>query len=263
MMLLLFSLAFLASGCKSEFEKLRASGDTEKMYIEANKLYEDGDYLRAQTLYELVMNNYRGRMETEDLYFKYAYTHYNLHEYIMASYYFLRFANTYPSSPNREEAMFMSAYSNYKMSPHYRLDQDYTEQAIDGFQTFVNTFPNSERTEESNVIIDELRTKLEVKAVAAAQLYYDMKDYRSAVVAFEHVLQDFPDTKTEEDIRYKIVKSQYNLSYHSIYEKKQERANQTLKYYDQFVKKYPNSNKIKELNILRENTFKILSEFTK
>lgn len=259
----LLGLILLNSGCKSEFERLRASGDTEKIYKTANELYEDGHYLKAQTLYELVMNNYRGKSETEDIYFKYAYTHYYLYEYIMASYYFQRFSNTYPSSANREEAMFMSAYSNYKISPDYKLDQEYSQLAIDGFQTFVNTFPNSERQEEANKLIDELREKLEVKAVAGAQLYYDMKDFRSAVIAFQHVLQDFPDTKSEEDIRYKIVKSQYSLAYHSVYEKKQERAKEVLVFYDQFKKKYPNSNRLKELNNLRENTLKLLSEFTK
>src|SRR5690554_5610688 len=94
-MFCLISILFLASGCKSEFERLRASGETEKMYAAANEYYEEGEFLKAQTLYELVLNNYRGKSETEELYFNYAYTHYYLYEYILASYYFQRYANTF------------------------------------------------------------------------------------------------------------------------------------------------------------------------
>lgn len=61
----------------------------------------------------------------------------------------------------------MSVYSLYKTSPGYRLDQSNTEKAIDGFQLFVNTYPNSKRVEECNKLIDECRAKIEFKSFEA------------------------------------------------------------------------------------------------
>lgn len=262
LMVLLLGFILLFSACKSEFERLRISGNPTKMYKAANEFYKNGKFLKAQTLYELVLNNYKGKSEAEELYFKYAYTHYYLYEYILASYYFKTYANTFTNSPHREEALYMTAYCNYKLSPIYKLDQTYTHDAIDGLQLFVNTFPNSERLQKCNELIDELRLKLEKKSRNAAQLYYDMKEYISAVKSFEHVLQDFPETNREEEIRYKMVKAQYKLTKNSIYIKKEERAEEVLNLYNVFKNKFLQSEHLKELNKIKENTLVILKEVT-
>ena len=143
-------LLLLLGGCKSEFEKIRASGDTELIHKKAFELYEQEEYLRAQTLFELIIPAYRGRPELEKIYFTYAYTYYYLNKFILSNYYFKTFAATFPTSSYKEEAEFMSAYSHYQLSPIYRLEQSYSEKAIDGFQLFVNTYPESERVKEAN-----------------------------------------------------------------------------------------------------------------
>ena len=63
---------------------------------------------------------------------------------------FKNFSNTFPNSEYREESDFMTAYSNYQLSPTFRLDQTYTIKAIEGFQLFANTYPDSKRVEECN-----------------------------------------------------------------------------------------------------------------
>ncbi|HRO73709.1 MAG TPA: outer membrane protein assembly factor BamD, partial [Saprospiraceae bacterium] len=64
------------SGCKSEFETLRASNQPEKVYAAANKYYKNKEYDKAIALYDVVIQFYRGRQEAEDLFFNYAYAHY-------------------------------------------------------------------------------------------------------------------------------------------------------------------------------------------
>lgn len=245
---------FSLSSCKSEFEKLRATGDAASLHTKAFEYYEEKDYVKAQMLFELIINNLRGKVEAEKVYFYYANTHYHLHKYILASYYYKNFANTFPNSEFREEADYMSAYSNYELSPKYRLDQTYTEKAIDEFQLFVNTYPNSKRVEQCNALINQMRQKLEKKAVAEAELYYDLKQYQSAVHAFENVLTDYPDTKEAEQLRYLTVKSTFLLAENSIYEKQVERFQETLKKCKVFMSKYPESKYIKEVQTINENS---------
>lgn len=249
---LCLTILFVFSSCKSEFEKLRTSGNTEQMYEAGMEYYEEGEYLKAQTLFEQVVSAYRGRKQAEDLYFKYAYTHYYLDQHILAAYYFKNFSETFTNSELREEALFMSAYSNYELSPNFRLDQKYTQAAIDEFQLFVNTFPNSERVEECNELIDELRKKLEKKAIARAQLYDDMGNYKAAVHSYTLVLQDYPETKAAEEIRFKMTKAGYRLAEHSIYSKKRERYETTLDLADQFLSRYPKSEYTDEVRRYKE-----------
>ncbi len=241
---------FLMSSCKSSFEKLRTSNDPEKIFIEANKYYKQGDYMKAQILYEIVLPYYKGKKEAQDLFYKFAYTYYYLEDYMLASHYFKSYSNSFTNSPYREEVLFMAAYSEYLMSPNYQLDQTQTLKAIDDFQLFVNTFPNSDRVEKCNDLIDKLREKLERKEFEEGNLYYKLGKYISAIVSLENMLKDFPETKREEDVRFLILKSSYNYAKKSIFDKKVERLEDTIAKYNEFVKRFPNSknlNKAKKI----------------
>lgn len=246
------------SGCKTEFERIRVSGDPQQMYEKGMAYYAAGDYLRAQTLLELAIPSFRGRKEGEELFFKYAYTQYYLGKYILAAYYFDNFSTSFGGSILKEEAEFMAAYSNYQLSPSFRLDQTYTEKAIDAFQEFANTYPQSERLTEVNRLIDQMRRKLEEKAFYNAQLYYDLRQYQSAIQSFENLLKDFPETLSAEKVRYLVVKSYFLLADNSILEKRAERFRDTVKACELFIKKYPESTFREELEGILETADKKL-----
>ncbi|NNE28737.1 MAG: outer membrane protein assembly factor BamD [Saprospiraceae bacterium] len=256
--ILVFSILILLSGCRSEFEKIRASGDTELVVENALKYYEAEEYLRAQTLMELVINSVRGLSESEEIYFKYAYTHYNLNNYVLAAYYFKNFRSTFPNSEYREEADFMEAYSYFKQSPSFRLDQTNSRAAIEGFQLFANTYPNSSRVEECNTLIDRLRRKLEQKAFDQAVLYYDLKQYQSATHAFENLLKDFPESPDVERVRYLMAKASYLLAENSVFRKKAERYEEAIDYATNFSGRYDSSKFLKEINDILEDSDKKL-----
>jgi outer membrane protein assembly factor BamD len=122
------NLAFAAvmllffTACKSEFEKLRTSGDTNLILKKGNEFYDKGDYAKAQSLYDLIIGALRGRQDAEKVYYRYAYTHYFLEKYVSGNYYFDQFTKTYPGSEFKEEAEYMAAFCNYKQSPTFRLD---------------------------------------------------------------------------------------------------------------------------------------------
>ncbi|MEO1626177.1 MAG: outer membrane protein assembly factor BamD, partial [Bacteroidota bacterium] len=250
--------AFLVgfSSCKSEFERIRSSSDSELLYKEAFEYYDEGEYLKAQTLFELIISGLRGKVEAEKVYFYYAYTHYHLRKFISSNYYFKNFANTFPNSQYREEADYMMAFSHYRMSPSFRLDQTYSEKAIEGFQLFVNTYPTSERVEKCNLLIDEMRRKMERKSMDEAQLYFDLRQYQASIHSFENMLRDFPETTNAEKIRYMMVKSSYLLAVNSIFEKKAERFEESEKYAELFLARYDKSEYREEVKSIKKTAAK-------
>ena len=253
-------LLLLTTACKSEFEKVRTSGDPETVYKKAFEYYDKGDYQKAQTLLELVISSYRGQKEAEEIYYRYAYTYYHLGQYLLAAYYFNNFAQTYSTSSYREEADFMTAYSNYKLSPTFRLDQTYTQKAIDGFQLFINTYPNSTRVEECNKLIDELRAKLERKAFEEAKLYFDLRQYQASIHSFDNLLKDFPDTGNAAEIRYMIIRANYLLAENSILDKQVERYRSTLALANEYLERYADSDYFKEVKTIQTSTEKKLNQ---
>lgn len=251
----------LLSACKSEFEKIRTSGDVMMLSKKSLEYYDKKEYSKAQVLMELVMPNIKGQAILEEISYKYSYTHFYLSSYESASFYFKNFANTFGTSQFREEAEYMSAYSLYKQSPNYRLDQDPTNKAVDGFQAFINNFPDSKRIKECNKLIDELRSKLEKKALAEGELYYNLQQYSSSIQVFENMLKEFPETKEAERVRFTILKASYLLAENSIYEKQLERYRAVVDKYNDFKYKFPKSAFQKEAQAYLEKANKQIQTF--
>ena len=96
--MLVVVIVIAGAACRSEFEKARLSNDPEYVLKEANNYYDNKDYVKAQTLYELVLNQYRGTAEAEEIYFRYANTFYMLNQFTLSAHYFKNFATTFAYS---------------------------------------------------------------------------------------------------------------------------------------------------------------------
>ena len=258
-LLLVALLAIGLGACKSEFEKVRTSGDPDKILGLADEYYQAGKYAKAQTLYELVVNALRGDPRLQEAYFKYADSYFQTEQYILSSYYFKNYAETYTVADNREEAQFMEAMSYVKLSPDFKLDQEYTLKAITSLEQYINTYPSTERLSEINDILDRLRVKQEAKAFDAARLYFDMEQYQSAVASFERVLQDYPDSDRAEEIRFRIAESHTRLADNSVLAKRRERYDNALDAIDLYLKKYPSGEHARTLTRDRERITDLLT----
>ncbi len=259
--LLVIIIAF--AGCKSKFEKLRASNDTAKKYREAVRLYEKKDYNKALSLFDDLVTKYRGTAEAEDLSYYFAYTHYKLRDYTTARYHFKTFADTYASSAKAEECRFMAAYCFYLESPTFSLDQENTIKAIEALQLFINLYPKSERVAEASKLISNLRDKLETKSYANAKLFLDIGDYKSAVIAFRNSAREFPDTKYAEEMEFLTIKAQALYAKASFEIKQEERYNEAIQLYNEFVLNYPSSKYLKEAEEIKKSSEKAIIDVKK
>lgn len=253
--LILSILALIAVSC-SEYQKISKSQDFKFKYEKALEFYEREDYYRALSLFDQVIPFYRGTEEAENIAYKYAYAYYNQREYIMGAYYFDRFAKTYPRSERAEECMYMSAYCKYKESPNYKLDQTSTREAISQLQLFINAYPGSERVENCNMLIDELREKLQKKDFEIAKLYFKMDRYEAAVKSFENLLNDYPDSNFKEDALFYTIKSYYYYASKSVRSKRKERYQEAADTYNLFIIEYPESKYSKEVAYMYDKAMK-------
>ncbi len=252
-------IALILLGC-SDYQKLLKSSDYELKYTKAIEYYENEDYFRALSLLEELITIYKGTKKAEDIYYYYCYCHYHQDSYVLAGYHLKNFARTYPNSKRREECLYQSAYCHYLNSPIPSLDQSYTAKAINELQLFINKFPESEHIEKSNELIDKLRGKLEIKSFNNAKLYYDLKDYKAAIVALKNSLLKFPDTQYREELLFLILKSSYFLAENSIDKKKIDRYNSTLTEYHAFTDEYSNSDKQKNAERIYDNALNKLEK---
>jgi len=247
----------------NEYNKVLKSTNYHYKARKAFEYYNKHDYTRAQALFEEVLPLVRLTDSGQLAYYDFCYTHYYLKEFYLASYYFKNFTKLYPSSNMAEECLFMSGICNLKNSPRWSLDQTETNDAIRDFQQFIDKFPNSERRDTANRIIDNLHRKLELKAFNNAKLYYTIQNYKSASIALKSVIERNPNTIHKEEALYLIVKSDYLLAEGSIESKKLERYEQTIKSYTNFVVAFPESRYRPELERYNENSMERLRKLNK
>ncbi|TCD07157.1 outer membrane protein assembly factor BamD [Pedobacter frigidisoli] len=256
LIILVFVAALGIAGCKSSFEKLRASNDVAKKYQEALRLYNKRDYSKALVLFEDLSQKYRGRAEAEDLNYYYAYTLYRLSDYTTARYQFKSFADTYPASKNAEEARYMGAYCFYLESPAFSLDQENTYKAIDALQLFINLYPTSDRAAAAGKYIADLRGKLEDKAFENAKMYLttgpsNVDNYRAAVIALKNAQRDYPDIKYAEEMDFLMIKAQYLYAKNSYVIRQEDRYNEAIELYTEFTENHPDSKFAKDAKQLK------------
>lgn len=252
---LAFLTGLLATSC-SKYQRLLKSTDYEEKYQSAFVYYNQGDNYRAIQLFDQVIPFYRGTERAETIAYNYAYAHYKQEDYVLASFYFKRFISTFPRSKFVEECTFMSAYCKYLDSPKHSLDQTNTKEAIDELQLFINRYPQSERVSEGNKLIDDLRSKLEIKEVEIARLYYKMEDYTAAITAFKNILKNFPDTDYREEIMFTKLKAHYDYASKSIEARREERYRDALEAYDNFIAQFPGSSFSREANQIQKNVLR-------
>jgi outer membrane protein assembly factor BamD len=248
----------LFSSC-SDYNKVVKSTDYEFKYKKSLEYYENGEFVRSSALLKELLNIYRGTSRADKVYYYYAKSQFGMKDNMLAGHYFKTLVKEFPRSEYAEESQFMVGYCFYLDSPSPRLDQQVSQNAIDALQLFINLYPKSTRVDEANRLIIELRDKLVYKSYLSGKLYFDMNNYKAAVVALSSSLKDFPDTKYREELMYMLLKAKYLLAIRSVEEKKRERLGSALDEYFTFVDEYPESKYRKEAERYHSTTAKLLN----
>ena len=228
------------------FSKVQKSKDYEYKLKMAAQYYDQKKYNYAQQLYEELFPIYKGTDRFEDLYYKYAFCTYDLKDYLSAENLFKSFVEVFPNSKHAEEMDFMRAYTYFKQSPKVELDQTNTTKTMGFMQSFINTHPGSSKNKEAAEIIEKCRAKLELKEEKSAELYYNLSHYKAAAIAFTNLLNDFPDTDKGDQYKLQVIRSYFEYANLSVEERKQERYEQVITEYHDFIDRYPDSKLSKE-----------------
>jgi outer membrane protein assembly factor BamD len=250
-------ILILLSSC-GEYEKLLKSTDFDLKKSKAKEYYDAGQYVKTTELLTQILPRFRATEEAEDLNWMNAQAYFGMKDYIMAGSYFKSFIDQFPFGKHAEEANYMAALCDYNISARPELDQENTKNAIEGFKIFLNRYPNSSKAEDSKKRISDLEDKLVEKSYLSAKLYYDMKQYKAAVVALSNSLKEYSTTKYREKMMYLKMNSLFLYAELSLANKQKERYQATLDDYYSFMEEFPKSTYSKDVTSIYQKTNKFL-----
>lgn len=258
--LLLITLVFCSC---SEYQKALKSEDSEFKNNEAVKQYNSGKYSKAIRLFEQIAPSFRGKPQSEEMFYMFSQSYYKTNQFYLSGDQFERFVSSYPRSKYVEEAYFLGAKSYSMLSPVYSLDQIDTNKAIDKLQSFIDAYPNSSYLPEANELVKKLREKLEKKVYENAVGYNKISDYKSAIVALDNFISDYPGTPFKEKAIFYKFHSTYELAINSVISKKEERLNAAKLAYNNLIKFKSDTEYKTKADEMLANIEKELQQFTK
>lgn len=266
----LFILFLVLAAACGPFNKLEKSTNWEELYNGANRYYQEGEYNKAIILYDKVLPVIKGSEKAEMAEYNYANCHFKTRRYIEAAGYFNTFYRTYNRSPLAEEALFMHAYSLYLDAPDYNLDQQSSREAVAAIQQFVTRFPGSASYERAIEMLQDLEQRFELKAYSESQMYYRLKDglfpgdfYRACIINFQNFAKDYPESKYNEELAFKLVEVGFGYAKNSAFDKKEDRLNEALKFANNFYRRYPDSGFVSNVRKIESQTRKEYEEHMK
>jgi outer membrane protein assembly factor BamD len=236
-------LMLLFGACANSYQKALKNPDNRAKLEMADTYYKKKDFARAISLYEMVEDAFNGTPTAEKILYNSGQCNFALKQYALAGFQFKTYFENFPSAEHAEEALYMNAYCAYLESYESELDQADTFKAIETFKIFLNVYPESKYVSECNNYLDKLRGKLSLKAYNTAKLYFNMGEYKSAIISLKNASNDFPEMIQKEEVDFLIVKSNFLLAKNSIETKQEERYNNTLKAFEDFSEQYLESSK--------------------
>ena len=241
---------FVLMSCKSEYEMLLNSNDTDAKYEAAFRYFNDGKFSRASSMFESLSVLTNGTERDDTVRYYWGLSNYKFKDYYTAETNFEQFLTSYPRSPFASEATYLRLDCLYRQTLRYELDQTPTYKAINEISAYILEYPSNTHMQECRDMLIELNERLDRKAYENAKLYYKMEDYLASRVAFKNVLKDDAENIYREDILYYIAMSSYKYAHESVPAKQKERYLSFVDDYLNFIGELPESNYRKELDVV-------------
>ncbi len=226
------ALLLLVFACSSD--KKFDDTNLEEVYKYAMKLYNEKQYIEAAKVFEIIKLQFPSSKYSDDAQFYLAEIDFANEKFIYASFNYGLLRKYYPNSEFSKISLFKSALSLYMQSPKFDRDQEYSRKALNAMMEFQNMHPNDSLSKEANKYIQDLRNKLAEREYTTGTLYVKMEQFRSALIYFDIVINEYDDTKFYEEAYVGKIDMLLKL----------KKYDELLSIADVFLKLFPKSEKI-------------------
>ncbi len=192
--LVLFSpLLLLLVACSDSSQTLRTT-TTEDRFRRGMEALEDKDYREAQEAFNTIILQDPASDYADDAQYYLAESYFRDKDYKLAAFNYNRLRTSFPNSPFYKQAFFRSGEAYYYSSLSSDRDQRETKFAMDVFRAFGTYYADDSLSMVARDRIAELQNKLAEKDYKTAELYWQMQEYKAALVYYEKVMETYPGT---------------------------------------------------------------------
>jgi outer membrane protein assembly factor BamD len=186
--------AALGAGCAGVNRPLAPATATDQLRI-ARLRYEHRDYTEAITLLKGYIQYRAEAADLDEAHFLLGMCHVHRKEWPLAAGEFVVVTSDYADSPRLADAQYWLGISYWRQSRSAPYDQEPTRRALSQWDRFLALYPDHPRVDEARGFRTAGRTRLAEKALRNGRLYLTLKRYKPALIYFDEVVKEYPDTK--------------------------------------------------------------------
>lgn len=185
----------------------------ESAYAQGMEAYNAGRWGRAAELLGQFVPNASGDPRLKTALMALARAHMETRDYVSATADYLRVATEFPRDPEAQDARFGLCNAYHRLSPRPQLDQEYTTAAITYCESFASIYPGTPQARQAQEWVAEMRGKLAEKEYGNGFFYFRRGLYDAAVISFNNVLMNFPDTRWAPTALLRLVEAYGRMGY--------------------------------------------------
>jgi outer membrane protein assembly factor BamD len=166
----------------------------ESAYAQGMAAYTAGQYGRSAELLAQFVPNAAADPRLKGALMALGRSYLETRQYVSATAQFLRVATEFARDPEASDARFGLCDAYHRLSPRPQLDPEYTTAAITYCESFASIYPGTPQAQQAQQWVAEMRGKLAEKAYGNGHFYFRRGLYDAAVVYFNDVVTQFPET---------------------------------------------------------------------
>jgi outer membrane protein assembly factor BamD len=167
-------------------------------------IYTWMNYSRAREPFQTIIDNYPYSEYETEAQLKIADSYFAEENYEEALSYYRGFADLHPQHPKVAYTVLRSALCYYNQIESIDRDQTATREALKYLDLLTTNYPYAPATQEGEVILHELRTRLADNMMEIGDFYLERTQYQSAATRYRRVLDDYPGLGSDAEALYKL-----------------------------------------------------------
>ena len=205
MKLIFFSIIFFIAGCgwANPFDD---QIPYKTRFEDGLVFFEDEKYAKSAQQFNIIVDRASHTDLGDDALFFLAESYFLDEEYELALIEYEKLVSRMGFSPYIEKTRWRICETLMALSPNYYHDQESSRKAIVEIQQFLDDYPSSDYSVGADGLIKELRLRLAEKNMETGELYFKLKAYDSAIVAYKIVIKDYYDTTYYKDANLEVMR---------------------------------------------------------
>ena len=230
-------IALVTTGCAAADPGLIPPGTPEPdryLFDRATEFLEQDQWLQARQLFGRIADNYPQSPYRFDAKLRLGDTFVGqggTSALVQAVNEFGEFLRFYPTNPRADYAQYMIGVAHQAQMLSPDRDQTQTRAAVEAFQLFLDTYPDSELLDEARAKYRETRDQLSESELRVGAFYYRLRWYPGAIQRLRALLDEDPQFSGRDGVYFYLAESLFLT----------DQTAEALPYFERLVQEFEDS----------------------